>query len=45
MSAEGVVGQREAIKISQFWEEELKKMPYMSSKSILDFIFIFLSFS
>ena len=32
MSAEGVVGQREAIQISQFWEEQLKAMPYLSSK-------------
>ena len=35
MSAEGVVGQREAIQISQFWEEQLKAMPYLSSKYLL----------
>ena len=32
MSAEGEIGQKESIKISQFWEEQLKAMPYLSSK-------------
>ena len=30
MTAEGEAGQRESIKISQFWEEQLKAMPYIS---------------
>ena len=32
MSAEGQDKQTEAIKISQYWEEQLKAMPYLSSK-------------
>ena len=43
MSAEGVIGQQESIKISQFWEEQLKAMPYLSSKypltTRLNFVF------
>ena len=35
MSAEGVIGQQKSIKISQFWEEQLKAMPYLSSKYLL----------
>ena len=30
MSAEGENMQRESIKISQFWEEQLRAMPYLS---------------
>ena len=33
MEAGGVGQQNESIKISQFWEEELKAMPYLSCKS------------
>ena len=32
MGAEGVNKQTESIQISQFWEEQLKAMPYLSSK-------------
>ena len=32
MSASGESQQKETIKISQFWEEELKAMPYLSRK-------------
>ena len=32
MSATGEIGQKESIKISQFWEEQLKSMPYISRK-------------
>ena len=32
MAAGGPGQQTEAIKISQYWEEELKSMPYLSSK-------------
>ena len=32
MSAEGQGQQTEAIQISQYWEEQLKAMPYLSSK-------------
>ena len=35
MTGEGEAGQREGIKISQFWEEQLKAMPYLSRKYIL----------
>ena len=31
-TTEGERGQKEAIKISEFWEEMFKKMPYKSSK-------------
>ena len=41
MSADGEIGQREAIKISQFWEEQLKLMPYNSSKCYLNLRFNF----
>ena len=33
MAADGVNAQTESIKISQYWEEQLKSMPYLSSKS------------
>ena len=32
MSATGELGQRESIKISQFWEDQLRSMPYLSRK-------------
>ena len=32
MTADGEDKQTEAIKISQYWEEQLKAMPYLSSK-------------
>ena len=32
MTVEGPAAQRESIKISEFWEEQLKKMPYLSQK-------------
>jgi len=32
MTAEGEKGQLQSIKISQFWEEKLKAMPYLSCK-------------
>ena len=32
MTADGEDKQTEAIKISQYWEEQLKAMPYISSK-------------
>ena len=32
MAADGAKMQSEAIQISQFWEEQLKAMPYLSSK-------------
>ena len=32
MAADGIVGQTEAIQISEFWEQQLKAMPYLSSK-------------
>ena len=32
MTAEGEKGQAESIQISQFWEEQLKAMPYLSRK-------------
>ena len=34
MAADGVDAQEESIKISKFWEEELKAMPYLSRKSL-----------
>ena len=34
MSISGVVVQSHSIQISQFWEEELKSMPYLTCKSI-----------
>ena len=34
MSADGVVGQTEGIQISEFWEEQLKAMQYLSSKCL-----------
>ena len=33
MAADGVDAQKESIKISKFWEEELKSMPYVSQVS------------
>ena len=44
MTADGEVGQRESIKISQFWEEQLKAMPYLSRKSLYYLIFNFIPF-
>ena len=35
MGADGEVAKRQGIKISQFWEEQLKSMPYISSKCLL----------
>ena len=32
MSVKGQTVQQESIQISQFWEEELKSMPYLSRK-------------
>ena len=32
MTASGDVGQTESIQISQFWEEQLRSMPYISRK-------------
>ena len=33
MSVSGAAVQKESIKISQFWEEELKSMPYLTQKN------------
>ena len=44
MAAGGPGQQSESIKISQFWEEELKAMPYLSCKSLVHYLsLIFLS--
>ena len=37
MAPDGEKQQRESIEISPFWEEQLKAMPYLSSKYLLDF--------
>ena len=37
MAPDGEKQQRESIAISPFWEEQLKAMPYLSSKYLLDF--------
>ena len=37
MAAGGLGQQTESIAISQFWEEQLKAMPYISSKSGVSF--------
>jgi len=38
MAAGGPGQQSESIKISQFWEEELKAMPYLSCKSLVHYL-------
>jgi hypothetical protein len=32
MTVEGESGLKESIKMSEYWEEQLKSMPYLSSK-------------
>ena len=34
MAADGAAQQEQTIKITQFWDEELKSMPFLSRKSI-----------
>ena len=40
MTSEGERGQKESIKISEFWEEQLKAMPYLSCESIIHIIIL-----
>ena len=37
MTVEGEAGLKESIQMSQYWEEQLKAMPYLSSKYLLIF--------
>ena len=45
MTGEGEARKNETIKISEFWAEELKAMPYLSRKCLLLLSFLFSKYS
>ena len=43
MSAEGVMQKDQTIKMTEYWEQQLKDMPYLSRKCpMLDLLLIFM---